>query len=61
MGEIKPCPFCGGAAELRERLDFPETWYVICRCCEISTFAFQTPEKALKRWNRRTEKNGEKV
>lgn len=49
--ERKPCPFCGGEAELRDT-SFGE-YYVKCRKCGINTPAFTRPDTVIKRWNRR--------
>ena len=60
MIELKPCPFCGGKAELN--VD-PEAivdiegrrwaFTVSCnRCCAVSGLAY-LPEKAVEAWNRR--------
>lgn len=44
--ELKPCPFCGGCAELREsreEMPFSEEcnrFYVICKKCGCSPFYF---------------------
>lgn len=53
--DLRPCPFCGGAAELRDGLQKIPTFYVICTnlACEIRTLEYLTPAGAAKRWNRR--------
>ena len=60
MIELKPCPFCGGEAELSEgRFDGKNTSYVMCkRCASQGEFFFVSPryasaEKAIEAWNRR--------
>lgn len=50
---LKPCPFCGGKAELTESFYQTPVWRVVCHKCEIATFLFLSPESAAKRWNRR--------
>jgi Lar family restriction alleviation protein len=66
MIELKPCPFCGGKAELN--VD-PEAivdiegrrwaFTVSCnRCCAASGLTY-LPEKAVEAWNRR--KNNDEV
>ena len=56
MSDAKPCPFCGGKAELIKSDLYPtDTWFVVCHECEIKTFLFKTPEMALSRWNRRAD------
>lgn len=52
--KLKPCPFCGGNdVTIEESIEFHGHFYVICHSCEISTFKFNDPRKAVKRWNRR--------
>ena len=53
MEEVKPCPFCGGAAELKSAIYGGDTFFVVCHACEIRTFLFASPAKALRVWNRR--------
>ena len=65
MDSIKPCPFCGGKAETREKIlpiivDEPVTKRrFVCECknkeCWVSpvTNAFDTEEDAIKAWNKR--------
>lgn len=49
--QLKPCPFCGGKAELRCFMNF---FWVKCIKCEVSTDAKPSLEKTIKAWNRRT-------
>lgn len=60
MTELKPCPFCGGEAEISKgRFDGKDTSYVMCKKCEAwGEFFFVSPkyasnERAIKAWNRR--------
>ena len=65
MDSIKPCPFCGGKAEIKEKIlpiivDGPVTKRrFVCECkneeCWVSpaTNAFDTEEDAIKAWNKR--------
>ena len=47
--ELKPCPFCGGEAELMGVTIF----WVQCRSCHVETLAVDHEEAAVKAWNRR--------
>jgi len=65
MTELKPCPFCGGDAELKEKeyaTAGHKKWaYVRCKVCEATSnyfsenLAYCANEKAIEAWNRRTE------
>ena len=51
MSELKPCPFCGGKAEVRM---FTSTLiFVQCKSCLSGTSAFSSEHEAVKVWNRR--------
>ena len=60
--KLKPCPFCGGKAEInvdREAVEDTEkrhwAYTVVCkRCCATSGLTY-LPEKAREAWNRRAE------
>ena len=51
--ELKPCPFCGGEAEM---LNYSETeWIVHCRMCDGMVERWrETKKEAIEQWNRRT-------
>ena len=62
MMELKPCPFCGGEAEVVPHKFFSEAlkaWKVDCygiecKNCHTSGYQFWgTEEQAVKAWNRR--------
>ncbi len=65
--ELKPCPFCGGAAELVyapvNLADKIPCFGVSCKSCKImigtvsagSTDFFRTAHKAVAAWNRRAD------
>jgi len=61
MTKLKPCPFCGGEAELSSgKFDGKETSYVLCtKCGSRGEFFSVSPkyasaERAIEAWNRRT-------
>ena len=61
MEELKPCPFCGGEATIKEIND---RFYTVCNCeCEMymyKTYTGPSAKKALiKAWNTRQEENNE--
>lgn len=61
--ELKPCPFCGGQAELRMASEILSCygsvsiggWKVGCTECGIET-RIENRDTAIEKWNRR-EKN----
>ena len=57
MNDLKPCPFCGGNAELRaaDNKKVKTDWYVLCLGCCAKTFPYWNREKAAEAWNRRAE------
>ena len=70
MAELKPCPFCGGEAALREQpIYIYKAIYAHCTCCKARVMESFTDapnidgatlgrekatEKAIEAWNRRT-------
>jgi Lar family restriction alleviation protein len=58
--ELKPCPFCGGGAELREMAPYPNQrpgeYYATCPSCDIvPDQAWSKPRaEAIAAWNTRT-------
>ncbi len=52
METLKPCPFCGGAAELYDPESYPGLQKVCCRECGIDTPLISDNE-AIAAWNRR--------
>lgn len=60
MGSLKPCPFCGGKAELHietitdDNGDAIEARYwVECMWCHTKSGRSSAKDKALANWNRR--------
>ena len=49
MAELKPCPFCGGKAEMKSYTRF----WVACDDCLSETSTYSTKEEAIEAWNRR--------
>lgn len=47
--ELKPCPFCGGEAEIRGVTIF----WVQCKDCHVETLAEDDEETVIKTWKRR--------
>lgn len=54
MSDLKPCPFCGGEAELT-CFEAPEFW-VWCPNCKASTDAHTCKGGAIEAWNTRAER-----
>jgi Lar family restriction alleviation protein len=60
MAELKPCPFCGSAAELRviKRIPYGLDYIPRCTktyCCGRLTKKFSEKETAIAMWNRRAD------
>jgi Lar family restriction alleviation protein len=55
MAELKPCPFCGGEAKIRDFtiVDLEPEIDVFCTNCGGQTFVYGTEEEAIEAWNRR--------
>ena len=60
--DLKPCPFCGGNAELRHtegNSEYGKTAFVACLRCGANSrmvslsFKYSADEKAIEAWNRR--------
>lgn len=55
MSELKPCPFCGSAAEMNYHRP-TESYYVACSGCTAHTCDHGAePEQATETWNKRTQ------
>lgn len=53
MSELKPCPFCGGRAEMVS-LKGITAKYIECTNCKISTEVISDDKILFEIWNRRT-------
>ena len=59
MNELKPCPFCGGEAEIigikrkAFRVLRVNYGYVKCKVCRASTSVCDDEAHAIEAWNRR--------
>ena len=56
MSDLKPCPFCGGEAEIVEHkiYKYASAYGVACLYCEAQTWQrYINAEAARKAWNRR--------
>lgn len=47
---LRPCPFCGGGAVIRETVGV--SW-VECQCCGVSTSQFKRSYEAINAWQMR--------
>lgn len=56
-GELLPCPFCGGEAEIltAESMYGGNLYGVLCDCCAGRTDVFVTEAEAIAAWNSRAE------
>ena len=61
MSELKPCPFCGGKAELH-KVEFSNelqvnlmVYTVACCMCNATTSYYVYADHAVDAWNRRAE------
>ena len=50
--KLKPCPFCGGEAEI---LNVDDRYTARCRSCFCGTGEYKDPERASETWNRRAD------
>ena len=57
--ELKPCPFCGGEADIWETDRVTHPYQVMCLTCYCGTDASIDEETAIEAWNRRTEVTNE--
>ena len=55
INELKPCPFCGGKAEIKTAASKICSW-VKCTVCGSEGPAYGDKGRAKEEWNRRTAK-----
>ncbi len=59
QNELKPCPFCGGKANLKEKyihgVANRKNYWVVCTNCQIRIQDRNSVEKAIEQWNRRVD------
>ena len=53
MDKLKPCPFCGGEAKIKE--NGAEYNYISCKRCKNGT-AYGYQDQVIARWNTRAER-----
>lgn len=54
--KLKPCPFCGGPAEIVDNSRcVPNTYLVSCWWCGAQTDCDDSKEGAAEAWNRRAD------
>ena len=54
--DLKPCPFCGGEADVIEHLfhGLDSSYGLQCKKCKAETYQFyKSKEKAIEAWNHR--------
>lgn len=58
MDELKPCPFCGGEAEIltAESMHGGNLYGVMCDCCAGRADVYDTEAEAIEAWNTRAER-----
>lgn len=52
MAELKPCPFCGGKAQINYA---GADMLILCSKCLVRTESYHTKAEAVEAWNRRAE------
>ena len=50
--KLKPCPFCGGEAEIFVS-DITDRALVYCKCCDAQIKMQQNEQEAIEAWNKR--------
>lgn len=57
MADLKPCPFCGGEAHLRQDASHSKAWFIGCNTedCFGEIHWAQTKAEAITAWNTRAD------
>lgn len=50
MSELKPCPFCGGKAQINYA---GADMLILCSKCLVRTESYHTKAETVEAWNRR--------
>ena len=55
MEKLKRCPFCGARVYIKKSMACVSVnaYQIICSCGMAKTFAYKTPEEAMRAWNKR--------
>lgn len=53
--KLKPCPFCGGKADILGENKYLPGTIVHCTECQVETPMYKNREDAIKAWNRRVQ------
>lgn len=61
MDKLKPCPFCGGEAELLIVPGKQTKWIIRCRKCFTNNGTFVSDHDEIETWNRRAMTNQEAI
>lgn len=58
MDELKPCPFCGGEAEMltAESMNGGYLFGIMCNDCRSRGDVYDTEAEAIEAWNTRAER-----
>lgn len=58
MTELKPCPFCGGEAEILVS-DIADRAVIYCRGCDAQIQIKPNKQEAIEAWNKRADEVAE--
>lgn len=57
--KLKPCPFCGGKAEIRRVGDYKNYFVCLCSKCGKTPISYSeaslTLQEVIKKWNKRVQ------